>query len=72
VLDIGELTRTELVNFGPGLRRPPNSPGSGRHLFDTTMLFAPKSAGVSQRELADRLDEPRSFVSKIWQETGKG
>ena len=29
------------------------------------MIEARKTAGLSQRELAERLDKPRSFVSKL-------
>ena len=54
MLEIGELTRTELVNLGPSLRPPARGPSQGRHLLDTTMLFAPKSGGVKRYLLAKR------------------
>jgi alpha-1,6-mannosyltransferase len=59
VLDVGELTRTELVNLGPSLHRA-GSQHHGRghrhdlHLLDTTMLFAPKSGGVKRYLMAKR------------------
>ncbi len=54
MLEIGELTRTELVNLGPSLRPPVSGLSQGRHLLDTTMLFAPKSGGVKRYLLAKR------------------
>ena len=53
MLDVGELTRTELVNLGPSLR-PSLDHASNLHLLDTTMLFAPKSGGVKRYLLAKR------------------
>jgi alpha-1,6-mannosyltransferase len=54
VLDVGELTRTELVSLGPSLRRPVHGPQADHHLLDTTMLFAPKSGGVKRYLMAKR------------------
>ena len=48
MLDVGELTRTEVINLGPSLRRPLAGPPSDLHLMDTTMLFAPRSGGVKR------------------------
>lgn len=55
MLDIGELTRSELSSLGPNLfttlARPTDG---GAHLLDATMLFAPKSGGVKRYLLAKR------------------
>ena len=53
MLDIGELTRTELKSLGPSLYSAPGS-SSAPHLVDSTMLFAPKSGGVKRYLLAKR------------------
>jgi alpha-1,6-mannosyltransferase len=53
VLDIGELTRSELASLGPRLYSAPGS-ASAPHLIDSTMLFAPKSGGVKRYLLAKR------------------
>ena len=50
MLDIGELTRTEINSLAPTLCRP----NPVHHLLDTTMLFAPKSGGVKRYLLAKR------------------
>ena len=47
MLDVGELTRTELVALAPSLRASSRPPPT-QHLLDTTMLFAPKSGGVTR------------------------
>jgi alpha-1,6-mannosyltransferase len=54
VLDLGELTRTELVTLAPTMRGPHHRPLPARHLVDTTMLFAPKSGGVKRYLMAKR------------------
>jgi len=55
LLDIGELTRTELSSLGPSLSgRLTGAAGVSPHLLDTTMLFAPKSGGVKRYLLAKR------------------
>jgi alpha-1,6-mannosyltransferase len=53
VLDIGELTRTELSSLGPRLYSAPGTSLSP-HLIDSTMLFAPKSGGVKRYLMAKR------------------
>lgn len=53
MLDVGELTRTELVSLAPSLRAAQHPP-SPLHLLDTTMLFAPKSGGVKRYLMAKR------------------
>ena len=53
MLDIGELTRTELASLGPRLYSAPGS-AFAPHLIDSTMLFAPKSGGVKRYLLAKR------------------
>jgi alpha-1,6-mannosyltransferase len=53
VLDIGELTRTELLSLRPSLiSRAGASMDSSTHLLDTTMLFAPRSGGVKRYLMA--------------------
>jgi alpha-1,6-mannosyltransferase len=52
LLDIGDLTQTELSSLGPSLTRAPVSPSLSAHLLDTTMLFAPRSGGVKRYLLA--------------------
>ncbi len=52
MLDVGELTRTELVALGPSLRAAADGSPGARHLLDTTMLFAPKSGGVKRYLMA--------------------
>ncbi len=54
MLDIGELTRTELSSLGPRLYSAGQGPSSSHHLIDTTMLFAPKSGGVKRYLMAKR------------------
>jgi alpha-1,6-mannosyltransferase len=54
VLDIGDLTRTELSNLGPRLYSAANTPSARHHLIDTTMLFAPRSGGVKRYLMAKR------------------
>jgi alpha-1,6-mannosyltransferase len=54
VLDIGELTRTELTHLGSRLFPVVQGSASSRHLIDTTMLFAPKSGGVKRYLMAKR------------------
>jgi alpha-1,6-mannosyltransferase len=54
VLDIGELTRTELSSLSPSLLPDPRQGAPSAHLLDTTMLFAPKSGGVKRYLLAKR------------------
>ena len=54
MLDVGELTRTEVVSLAPTLRASLHRPPSTHHLLDTTMLFAPKSGGVKRYLLAKR------------------
>ncbi len=56
MLDVGELTRTELVSLAPSLRASSHrsAPPGVHHLLDTTMLFAPKSGGVKRYLLAKR------------------
>ena len=55
MLDVDELTRSEIINLGPALRRPqPYGRAPLAHLVDTTMLFAPKSGGVKRYLLAKR------------------
>ncbi len=54
MLDIGELTRTELTSLAPTLFPAPRSPDPVHHLVDTTMLFAPKSGGVKRYLMAKR------------------
>jgi alpha-1,6-mannosyltransferase len=53
VLDVGELTRTEIVSLAPSLRAAQHPPAV-HHLLDTTMLFAPKSGGVKRYLMAKR------------------
>ena len=53
MLDVGELTRTEIINLGPSLR-PSRGHASDLHLLDTTMLFAPRSGGVKRYLMAKR------------------
>ena len=52
MLDLGELTRTELLTLGPSVRAAASAPPGASHLIDTTMLFAPKSGGVKRYLLA--------------------
>ena len=52
VLDIGELTRTEMNHLGPSLQSAAGS--TAPHLIDSTMLFAPKSGGVKRYLMAKR------------------
>lgn len=52
MLDLGELTRTELLTLAPSLRSAAGDLPGSRHLIDTTMLFAPKSGGVKRYLLA--------------------
>jgi alpha-1,6-mannosyltransferase len=54
VLDVGELTRTEVVSLAPTLGAASRRPPATQHLLDTTMLFAPKSGGVKRYLLAKR------------------
>ncbi len=54
MLDVGELTRTEIVSLAPSLRASPRRPPASQHLLDTTMLFAPKSGGVKRYLMAKR------------------
>ena len=54
MLDVGELTRTEIINLDPTLRRPSRGHDADLHLLDTTMLFAPRSGGVKRYLLAKR------------------
>jgi alpha-1,6-mannosyltransferase len=54
VLDVGELTRTELVSLAPSLRAAGQDSPAPLHLLDTTMLFAPKSGGVKRYLMAKR------------------
>ncbi|HEY4031877.1 MAG TPA: glycosyltransferase [Caulobacteraceae bacterium] len=54
MLDVGELTRTELVSLAPSLRAASRRSPAPLHLIDTTMLFAPKSGGVKRYLLAKR------------------
>jgi alpha-1,6-mannosyltransferase len=54
VLDVGELTRTEIASLAPTLRASSRRPPSTHHLLDTTMLFAPKSGGVKRYLMAKR------------------
>jgi alpha-1,6-mannosyltransferase len=55
VLDIGELTSSELSALGPSLFTGLSRSNDGTsHLLDTTMLFAPKSGGVKRYLLAKR------------------
>lgn len=50
MLDVGELTRTEIVSLQRSL---PSAPSDDRvHLLDTTMLFGPRSGGVKRYLLA--------------------
>ena len=50
MLDVGELTRTEVVSLRRSLA---NHPTNGvTHLLDTTMLFGPRSGGVKRYLLA--------------------
>jgi alpha-1,6-mannosyltransferase len=54
VLDIGELSRTEVSSLGPGLNDGARAACPVPHLIDTTMLFAPRSGGVKRYLLAKR------------------
>jgi alpha-1,6-mannosyltransferase len=54
VLDIGELTRTEVSSLGPSLLPVARGAPPSQHLLDTTMLFAPKSGGVKRYLMAKR------------------
>ena len=54
MLDVGELTRTEMINLDPSLRRLSRGHDADLHLLDTTMLFAPRSGGVKRYLLAKR------------------
>ena len=54
MLDVGELTRTEIVSLAPSLRDSLRRPPASQHLLDTTMLFAPKSGGVKRYLMAKR------------------
>lgn len=55
MLDIGELTRSELSSLGPNLFTTPGRPvDATTHLLDATMLFAPKSGGVKRYLMAKR------------------
>ncbi len=55
MLDIGELTRSELNSLGPSLFTGLSAPAiSTPHLLDTTMLFAPKSGGVKRYLMAKK------------------
>jgi alpha-1,6-mannosyltransferase len=50
VLDVGDLTRTEVVSLRSSLGRDPAS--DQPHLVDTTMLYGPRSGGVKRYLLA--------------------
>ena len=50
MLDIGELTRTELVSLRASLSG--GSTDQNAHLLDTTMLYGPRSGGVKRYLLA--------------------
>ena len=54
MVDLDELTRTELVSLAPSLRASSDRHPAAPHLLDTTMLFAPKSGGVKRYLLAKR------------------
>lgn len=55
MLDIGELTRTELSSLGPSLSRGLTGAAAAvPHLLDATMLFAPKSGGIKRYLLNKR------------------
>ena len=50
MLDVGELTRAEVVSLRSSLEHAP--PQGQPHLVDTTMLFGPRSGGVKRYLLA--------------------
>jgi len=50
VLEVGELTRTEVISLKASLSAAPV--GDSPHLLDTTMLFGPRSGGVKRYLLA--------------------
>jgi alpha-1,6-mannosyltransferase len=50
VLDVGDLTRTEVVSLRSSLARDPADVQP--HLIDTTMLYGPRSGGVKRYLLA--------------------
>ncbi|MGZ3272271.1 MAG: glycosyltransferase [Caulobacteraceae bacterium] len=54
MLDVDDLTRTELASLAPSLRASSEHPQAPLHLLDTTMLFAPKSGGVKRYLMAKR------------------
>ena len=54
MLDVDDLTRTELASLAPSLRASSGHPQAPLHLLDTTMLFAPKSGGVKRYLMAKR------------------
>jgi hypothetical protein len=58
VLEIGELTRTEMVSLRAGLSSARTT--SAPHLLDTTMLYGPRSGGVKRYLLANTTGWPAS------------
>ena len=50
MLEVGELTRTEVISLKASLSAAPV--GDSPHLLDTTMLFGPRSGGVKRYLLA--------------------